>query len=63
MRAVSPDCLDSCRLFRFPTARDRIWHDYDLLTIAGIPDDEALCIATEAEADRAAFTQHELEAA
>lgn len=41
-------------LTRDPTAWGRMWRDYDLLTIAGIPDDEALRIATEAEADRVA---------
>ena len=48
----APDHLDACRLTRFPTAWARIWHDYDLLTIAGVPDLEALRIATQAEADR-----------
>ncbi len=61
MRAASPDCLDACRLLRFQTQWERRFHEYDLLTIAGIPADEAERIVNQAEADRAAFTHPELE--
>lgn len=55
--------IEAARLTRDPTAWARIWHSYDLLTIAGIPDDEAIRIATQAEADRATLTIHEMETA
>jgi hypothetical protein len=46
--------IEAARMCATPTAWSRIWHDYDLMTVAGVPDDEAIRIATQAEADRQA---------
>lgn len=49
--------IEAARLIRDPTAWCRMWRDYDLMTIAGLPDEEALRIATQAESDRAASSE------
>lgn len=48
------DILETARLLRFHTDWERRFHEYCLLTEAGIPDHEALSIATQAAEDRAA---------
>lgn len=45
--------IELARMVGAGTDWARIFKDYDLLTLAGIPDDEALRIATQAAADRA----------
>jgi hypothetical protein len=49
-----PDFAEIARILRFQTPWDRLFHEYDLLTIAGIPSDEAERIVSEAAADRMA---------
>jgi hypothetical protein len=51
---MSPDLIavELSRMCATPTAWSRIWHDYDLMTVAGVPDDEAYAIAMRTEQDR-----------
>jgi hypothetical protein len=51
---MSPDHIEAARLLRPVRGWERRFHHYDLLTIAGVPADEAERIVSEAAADRMA---------
>lgn len=46
------DLLDTAREFRFSSAWERRFHDYEMLLLAGVGQEEAERIATLAAADR-----------
>lgn len=55
--------LELARLTEVSTAWERRFKRYDQLIDAGLSCEEAACIVTQAEADRAELNEHELEAA
>jgi len=49
---MNADLAEVARFLRFPTAWERRFHEYDLLTKAGLSDEEAERIASLAAFDR-----------